>query len=55
MGASDSGHYIWEHGSLEEKKKLFNFEMKVAYIKLNDQESYNKLIVKLDGLEERKE
>lgn len=55
MGATDSGHYIWENSDLEEKKKLFNFERKVAYIKLHDRESYNKLIVKLDGLEERKE
>lgn len=47
MGSSDSGHVIWEHGDLDSKKKLFNFERKLAYIKIHDQEAYQKIINEL--------
>lgn len=44
MGASDSGHYIYEHAPLAEKKKLINFEKKLEYIKKHDHELYQKFI-----------
>lgn len=43
MGASDSAHYIWEHGNLEMKKTLLNFKKKLEYIELHDQQTYQKL------------
>lgn len=47
MGTSDSGHVTWDHGNLDDKKKLFNFERKLAYIKIHDQETYQKIINEL--------
>lgn len=39
-------HTKWEHGTLEDKNTLLNFNEMIEYIKENDNEFYNLLIAK---------
>ena len=39
-------HDIWEHGTVDEKKTLFDYEKNMSYIRRVDEGLYNKLRLK---------
>lgn len=45
FGSSDSCHEIWEHKSVEEQKKLLNWEQRLAFIKEHDIVQYNTIML----------
>ena len=43
FGNRDYCHDIWEHGTIEQKRNMNNFDRKLEYIKKHDPEQYTKL------------
>jgi len=47
MNGNKGCHDIWEHGSMNEKRKLLNFNERMKFIKVNDYQYYCLLMSKL--------
>ena len=46
IGEHKGCHDIWEHGTVDEKKTLFDYEKNMSYIRRVDEGLYNKLRLK---------